>query len=184
MRQGKDPTPVLTRARALFRKSAAASPWDMDYRLDQTAVELLAIRWAQSQKGRAGVPNFISAFAPLSPLVEKERSNPAIYQALAELHEMGASFLLERRQPADQDLQQGLRFVDKALALNPHFARALATKSALHLLQARAAKDPATRHAEALRAKISLEAAIDENPLLSAEQSAALAEAKQLLTAP
>ena len=181
LRQGSDPTPAIAAARSFFRKSAEASPWDVDYRVDQARTEILALRWAIS-KGSADAALFEAAFAPLLSVLDKERANPHVYQALAEMHELRAGWLLARRQRANQDLETGLVMADKALTINPHMATALASKGALSLSRARAeGRDAKTRSEAAREAKASLEAALRENPLLARERGAALKESERLL---
>ena len=181
LRQGNNPTSAIEAARSFFRKSAEASPWDVDYRVDQARTEILALRWALS-KSRADAPLFEAAFAPLSSVLDKERANPNVYQALAEVHELRAGWLLARNQGANQDLTTGLVMADKALTINPHMATALASKGALHLARARAAgRDAKTRIEAAREAKASLEAALREDPLLARERGAALKESERLL---
>ena len=96
---------------------------------------------------------------------------------------MAASgWLLARGQHATQDLTTGLVMANKALAINPHMATALASKGALHLARARAeGRDAKTRIEAAREAKAALEAAIRENPLLARERGAGLKEAERLL---
>jgi serine/threonine-protein kinase len=184
LRQGGDPTPALEAARSFFKKIVEASPWDVDYRVDRARAELIALRWAIA-KGRATAASFEAAFAPLSPVLDEERANPHVYQTLAELHELRAGWLLARGQRAEEDVAKGLVMADKALAIDPRMATALATKGALHLQQARAAGRDAKGAKDgtnaAREAKASLEAALRENPLLARERGAALAEAERAL---
>ncbi len=181
LRQGDDPTPAIEATRAFFRKSAEASPWDVDYRVDQARTEILALRWATS-KSRADGALFDAALAPLRSVLDKERANPHVYQALAEIHELRAGWLLARRQRADQDLATGLVMASKALIINPHLATALASRGALHLLRARAADREAKARIEAAReAKAALEAALREDPLLAWERGRGLEGIRGLL---
>ncbi|MDI1429124.1 serine/threonine-protein kinase [Polyangium sorediatum] len=182
LRQGKDPTKAIEAARAFFRKSAEASPWDVDYRVERTRTETLALRWALA-KEKADAAMFDAAFAPLLPVIAKERANPQVYEALAEVYELRAGWLLERKKNAENDLTLGLVMAKKALAIHPTLAPALASKGALHLLRARAtARDAKARRQAAREAKASLEAALKENPLLARERGAALKEAERLLS--
>ncbi|MDC0741663.1 hypothetical protein [Polyangium mundeleinium] len=182
LRQEKDPTKAIAVARGFFRKSSEASPWDVDYRVEQTRTETLALRWALAN-GKADSAMFDAAFAPLVPILAKERANPQVYEALAEVYELRAGWLLERKKNAENELAMGLVMANKALAIHPTLATALASKGALHLLRARAAARGAKARTQAAReAKASLEAALRENPLLARERGAALKEAERLLS--
>ncbi|MDI3282548.1 serine/threonine-protein kinase [Polyangium sp. 15x6] len=181
LRRGDDPTSTLEAARSSFRKSAEALPWDVDYRVDQARAEILALRWALT-KGNADSAMFGAALAPLLPVLDKERANPQVYEALAEVYELRAGWLLGRKKNAENDLTTGLEMADKALAIHPTMATALASKGALSLLRARATRDAKARTQSAREAKASLEAALRENPLLARERGAALKEAERLLS--
>ncbi|MDI1450968.1 serine/threonine-protein kinase [Polyangium sp. 6x1] len=181
LRRGDDPTSAIEAARSSFRKSAQASPWDVDYRVDQARAEILALRWALA-KGKADPAMFDAAFAPLAPVLDKERANPHVYEALAELHELRAGWLLGRKKNAENDLVKGLVMADKALAIHPTMATALASKGALHLLRARAAARGKKGRTQAAReAKASFESALRENPLLARERGAAVKEVERML---
>ncbi|MRG95423.1 serine/threonine-protein kinase [Polyangium spumosum] len=181
LRRGDDPTAAIEAARSFFRSSAEASPWDVDYRVDQARAELLALRFALA-KGKADAAMFEAASAPLTRVLDKERANPHVYQSLAEVHELRAGWLAGRKRPADEDVAAGLVMADKALAIHPKMATALASKGALLLTRARAAAGGSRTRAQAAReAKASLEAALRENPLLTRERAAALREAERVL---
>ena len=68
----------------------------------------------------------------------------------------------------------------KALAINPHMATALATKGALLLAQVRSDRDALGALETARKAAEALKTALRENPLLSLERGAALKEAEKL----
>ncbi|MDC3954796.1 serine/threonine-protein kinase [Polyangium jinanense] len=177
LRQGKDPTMAVEAARGFFRKSAEGSPWDVDYRVEQARTETIALRWALA-KGNADAAMFGAAFAPLLPVLDKERANPQVYEALAEIYELRAGWLLGRRKNAEKDLTMGRVMADKALAIHPNMATALAAKGALSLLRVSAARDAKEKQQAAREAKASLESALRENPLLARERGAAVKEAQ------
>jgi serine/threonine-protein kinase len=180
LRQRKDPEPSLQAARTSFQKLFEEAPWDVDYRIHLARVEIIALRWA-ILKGNADTGLFDAAFAPLLPLLDRPRENPEVYLALAEIHALRAGWLFAREQRAEQDGSNGLSMADKALAIHPRMAAALATKGVLFLVQARASRD-AKRRSEALRgAKASLEAALRENPLLARELGEVLEDAERPL---
>ena len=181
LRRGADPTSSIEAARSYFRKSVEASPWDVDYRVDQARTELIALRWALA-KGKAEAAMFDAAFAPLTRILDKERANPHVYQTLAEVHELRAGWLHGRKERGDGDIQKGIVMAEKALVIHSNMATALASKGALSLERAHAAAgDEQARMQAAREAKVSFEAAIRENPLLAGERGAALRECEELL---
>jgi serine/threonine-protein kinase len=154
-------------------------PWNIITSVQKVHAELVALRWALLQ-GKADAAAFDAALAPLLPFLDKERADPNFYQTIAEVHELRAEWLLAKKQAAEKDWTSGLAMVEKALVLNPHMARALATKGALLLSQARAEKDADAKLVAARKAKEALAAALRENPLLERERGAALKEAAGL----
>jgi serine/threonine-protein kinase len=183
LQRGEDPRPVLREAREAFQHKVDAAPWDLLFRVWRARVEIVELRWALSQR-KAKDEQFQAAFAPLLPLLDKERVDPRFYQTLAEIHALRAAWLLSERKSPGESISKGLEMAAKALALNPRMATALANRGALLLVQARAAKDPEARIEAARQAEVALSAAVRENPKLEREQAQALAEVKALLGRP
>jgi len=181
LRQGKDPTPEIDAARAFFHEIVLEAPWDIDYRVDAARAEVLALRWALS-RGDAGRALFERALASLSPVLDEERANPQVYEVLAEVHELWAGALLDKKKYAEKEIENGFVMANKALALDSGMAAALASKGGLKLLSARGSRDAEEREKLAGEAKELLEAAFVANPLLGKEREAELAEAKRLVS--
>jgi tetratricopeptide (TPR) repeat protein len=180
LRQGKDPEAALREARDSWQRGMAARPWDLGFRVGRARAEIIRVR-AAVENGKATAAQLQAAFEPLLPLLAKERRDPRLYQALAEIHELQATWLLGAGKEAQEDLDKGLAMIEKALAINPRMAAALATKGALFLAQARAAKEPSARREAARRANEALTAAVQENPLLERATRPAMSDAKKLL---
>jgi hypothetical protein len=142
-----------------------AAPQDSGWRVLRARAEVIALRWA-AHEHKLAPDSFQAARAPLLPLLDRERVDPDLYQTMAEIAEIDGAWLLSSKKSADEAIARGLAMAEKALAINPRMARALATKGALLLLRARSAREPEPR-ADALRgAGEALAAAVRENPLL------------------
>jgi serine/threonine-protein kinase len=179
VRQGKDPGDSLQRAREAFRHEVEDEPWNIITRVQKAHADIVGLRWALLQ-GKADAAAFDASLQSLLPFLDKERADPNFHQTIAEVHELRVEWLLAKKQAAEKDWTSGLAMAEKALALNPHMAKALATKGALLLSQARAAKDADARRDAARKAREALAAALRENPLLERERGAALKEAAGL----
>lgn len=178
-REGKDPEPMLARAREALDLAANAVP-EESYWLDIRAnIELLDLRWSMQQR-RVDATRFAAAFALLRPPVEKRWEAPRLYVRLAELHVLHARWLVDQQRSAAEDIDRGLDVVKQALALHPHLATAFAAKGHLLLLKARASGEAQERAAAAEAAREAFETAFKENPLLEREHGDALREAKSL----
>ena len=90
---------------------------------------------AASAKGEASAAHFDAALAPLLPLLDTPRDNPSLYQALAEIYEARAAWLMGRRKAADDDISKARAMADEALARNPRARAALAVKDRLRALE-------------------------------------------------
>jgi hypothetical protein len=183
IRRGQDPEPVLRKVREFFQRTLEANPWDLGYHVWRARVEILHIRWA-SRQHRLAAKDFEAARVPLLPLLDKDRVDPRLYQALAEIRALEAAWFLEgKKKGVEEAIRDGLAMAEKALALNPHMTTALLSRGDLLLVRARAAAEPGFRREEARGAEEALLAALRENPLLEREVQPTLAEARKLLGA-
>jgi hypothetical protein len=158
-----------------------AAPWDLGYSVWRARVEIIHIRWA-SKGRRLEAGAFEAARAPLLPLLDKERVDPRLYQALAEIRALEAAWLLDgKKKGAEEAVRDGLAMAEKALALNPHMASALFTQGSLLLARARAPGELEIQRGAARGAEGALSAASRENPLLGRDVEPALREATRLL---
>lgn len=178
----EDPTPALREAREAFRLAVAAKPLDGEQRLSLAVTEITAIRWAMKQAS-AGEAHFDAALAPLLPLLGAPRADPNLYQALAEVHELRADWLLSRKKKGEEEIAKGLEAVETALALDPRLASALAGKGRLLLLRAKQDAKPESHGEDARQALAALTEAIREDPLLARTERRAQEEARQLIEA-
>lgn len=175
----EDPTPALGQAREAFRLAVEAKPLDLDQRVLRAGTEITAIRWAMKH-ARADEAHFEAALAPLLPLLGAPRADPSLYQALAEIHELRAGWLLHRKKNAEEEIAKGLQRAEEALALDANLAAALAGKGRLLLLRAKQEGKPERRGEDALQALAALTEAVRENPLLERTHRSDMEEAKRL----
>jgi tetratricopeptide (TPR) repeat protein len=179
-RLGADPGPALTVARSVFRSAVDEAPWDITFVLYLARTEILGIRWALG-RGEAKAGQFDAAEAPLLPMLGKERAQPHFYRSLAEIAEVKAAWLRSEKKDAGEVIAKGLEMTDKALAINPRFAAAVATKGSLYLERARASRDPAARSEAAQKAREAFAEAARENPVIARAQRPLLEEAERLV---
>lgn len=182
LRRGEDPRLVLGDARVALQRIVFEVPWDIDYRILRAQAEILGARWAL-REGEPEGPLLDDAGKPLAGAADRERARPQLYQTLAEIHELRASFRVSGGKGAGDEIAAGLEMADKALAWNPHMATALAVKGALLLLESRTARDPAMAESAARRAWEALSAARRENPLILRDRGPLLEEVTRLVGA-
>lgn len=181
LKRGESPESALKTARDAFQRCLDVKPWDLEFRVWRARVELIGLRWLL-QKDRVDRSAFAAAILPLQPLLDKQLTDPRVYQTMAELRELESRFLRKSRMSVDVAVASGLAMVDKALSINPNMAAALATRGKLLLLRAssRDAHDPA-RQEESASAVASLTQALKTNALLKRELEAPLREAQSLV---
>jgi hypothetical protein len=131
LRRGHDPTSVLREGRACLQRAGAAAPWDLSARVFLSRVEIVGLLWA-ARAHHVGADALRVARAPLLPLLDRERVDPRLYQALAEIAAIEADWLLASRKSADVAVRTGLAMAAKALALNPHMDEALEIEARLN----------------------------------------------------
>lgn len=132
--RGEDPTPALREARAAFARAVEATPWYAKKRVWSAHTEIVALRWAL-REGQAKPAAFEAALAPLLPLLDAPSANPRLYLALAEIHELRAASRAGQKE-AEEDIAEGLRRAEEALAINPRHTSALTCKERLLRLRA------------------------------------------------
>lgn len=154
LREGRDPSSALQRAREAFKRSNLRSTYE----------ELLSLRWALKQR-KATASLFDNVIMMLK--ADNIPDTAYAYHQLAAAYEMRARFRAERHQSSEQDINEGLLMADKAIAKEPSDARAHATRAMLYLVKARVTRDKAARAGAARQAKEAFDTAFKENPLLA-----------------
>lgn len=179
--QGRDPSPALARARAAVRKAgesgAALGP---SSRLLSARLELTALR-AAARQGKTGEAFFTAGFEALRPLLATSEGDSRPQQVAAELYAERAAVLRGKGLGAEEVLRNGLLQAQQALLRNPRNPEALFAQGWLHLQRAHLAPVSAFRTEEALRARESFQAALEENPRVAREHPQLLREAALLV---
>lgn len=162
---GADPGEALREARDAAQRAVTARPLYLHPRVLRARIEIVTISGAIG-RGKVDEALFTAALAPLRPLMNEDRADPQLYQAVAEIHWLRAKTEAPGHPSRGDEIAKGLSMVDMALSRNPHMAEALAVRGELHLERARVAREPASRLSAARLAKEAFEAAFRENPLL------------------
>ena len=144
------------------------------------SAQVALLRWAMTQ-GKANERVFEEPLEVLAPLLGPEHIDPHLFQLAAAVHERRATWLLDQRKDPSDALAKGLGMIAEALRRNPRMPRAFATRGDLHLVEARAAKDPKARQEAARHAKESFDAALTGSKFLARETEAARKEVERML---
>jgi eukaryotic-like serine/threonine-protein kinase len=129
LREGMDPAPALEKARAAARKAGElTSPGSVSLLLAK--IELAAIR-AAARRGEIREEQFEAAFGYLRPMLSQPGKDSGPSKLAAELHAERAAWLAKRGLGSEEDIRSGLKYVDEALARNPHDPEAQLVKERL-----------------------------------------------------
>ena len=179
LRSGVDPTATIALGRKSLERSIAIDNYPLTHSLLGT-LELLEARWAVSQH-RDPEKSFDAATVTTQRALTLLGGKSAeALQGLAEINRFRAEWLQKQQQSAATVVRRGLELIARARVENPESTEALAIEGVLRLLDARAARDRATRVAVATQARLSLEQALAKDAFLEREYRPALAEATRL----
>jgi eukaryotic-like serine/threonine-protein kinase len=117
------------------KKEADKDPNDIDCH-DLAARIGLFLAQLKAKEGEAQAIDFDRAFDELRVIVAKDRNDPRPYLTLADIALHRAKWLHGQKKLSSLDVAKGVAMVDKALAINPHSAKAFIVKGELLLLQA------------------------------------------------
>jgi serine/threonine-protein kinase len=148
--------------RAAREGTATGIPDDASWRVLAARADVLAATDTETT-----IAFFDDAIHHLSPVLEQNSTEAQPYQLMAELYALRAAWSQRHRRETRGDLAAAEALVEKALAHNPHFARAHATRGLLALVEARALREGPERASAARRATAAFEAAFGENPRLA-----------------
>lgn len=179
LQRAEDPSQWLAAAKEAFGAAMKAQPWDVEYRVAVVAVESMALRLAIAQGGGTE-PELDAARKPVESLLDVDRDDPSLYLVLAEIDELRATLRVRKGDEVKGAIDDSLAWVAKALAINPHMARALACKARLSLLRATAASDAREKKTAAEMALEGFAAAIRENPLIERQERSRMVTAQKL----
>ncbi|KFE62948.1 hypothetical protein DB31_3007 [Hyalangium minutum] len=181
LHEGRDPSPVLARARAAVRKAGEpGAVLGTSTVLIAAKLELTALR-AAVRRGEDPEAHFAAGFEALRPLLATSNWDSRPHQVAAELYAERAAVLTRRGLGAEEALRSGLFQAQQALSKNPHNPEALFAQGWLHLQRARLVSASTVRAEEALRATESFQAALQENHQVARAHPHLLAEARGLV---
>src|SRR5262249_7687713 len=106
--------------------------------------------------------------------------DPEAWQTLAEANLRLSRVKGVRADERDTLVKAGLDAIQKALAVNPNHALALATQGALYLVRAHGAREAGVRRAAANEAVMALETALEKDAIISHEYAPQLQAARAL----
>lgn len=118
-----------------LKKEADAEPNDIDSHDLAARIGMFLVQ-RKAKNGTAQVIDFDRTLADMRVVVAKDRNDPRPYLTLADIELHKAQWLHEQKKLSAQDITNGIEMVDKALATNPHSAKALRVKGELLLLMA------------------------------------------------
>jgi serine/threonine-protein kinase len=176
-RAGQDPAATIDDARRAIKKGIEIKQNVLPELIElRGRIELTALRAAKGN-GKLDSRAFNVALELVQQAIEKSEMNPLMYSQYAEILALRVQWTIDEKigRP-DEDLATGLDSVEKALATNQRMAQALAVKGFLLLLKSHGARVAADRVELAQRAKVALEAALRENPLLAQEYGTEIKE--------
>ena len=179
LRGGVDPTETIALGRKSLERSIAIDNYPLTHSLVGT-LELLAARWAVSQHQDPQKSFDAAAAATQRALTLLDGKSAEALLQMAEIDRFRAEWLQKQNQPVGSLVRRGLELIARARVENPEAMEALAVEGTLRLVDARTARDPATRVTLAMQARASLEQALAKDAFLSQEYRAALDEATRL----
>ena len=172
-RQGSDPEAAFRSGRVHFRKALAINATNVDGLVGLRRLELAAAR-TDLERDRSPQRALEAAGDAARRLVAAEPRHPDAARGEAEVHRWRAEWRLRRGLVPTDDLRQGLLDIERALEINRLSPEAAAVRVRLRTLEARAARDPATRAAALARAESAMGEAVRVNPLLARTYAADL----------
>ncbi|MDI1442713.1 serine/threonine-protein kinase [Polyangium sp. 6x1] len=179
LERGEDPSPWVKKAREELAKATEAKPWNIGYRLASAIVETLALGWAL-RSGQGAEAEVDAALASPKAVLDVEHADPRLHQVLGELWELRAALRMSRREDGAHEIKMGLDRIERALAIHPRMALALACKGRLFLLRASLSKERRAEQELGRKALDAFDAAIRENPLLERRERSNVEAARRL----
>lgn len=185
LRHKQDPTAALADAQDALARCYAVAPQSVTCKMLDARIGWLRAEWLSLQgpeKAQAALASLRAAQAKALAASQSPEKDPELWQTLAEadLRLAGAKGL----PPGERKLLliRSLEAAEKALALNPSYSPALATKGALHLSRAQSAGTVPDRQREAQAAVLALELALKDR--VTTHESAPLLQAARALVVP
>lgn len=179
MLQGRDPQAFFEAARKAFRQATERCPGRVEFATQWASLERDAAQVALRDK-TANATTFAAIRAPLASWLTDQLVFPEAHALVAQSHALAAEWLMAGKESPEDEIKAGITMADRALAVNPKHAVALATRGQLWLLRAQSAKDADTRAQAAKNAVQAFEQALQANPLLERRYGRGLKEARSI----
>jgi len=171
---GGDSTASESVAEEAITEAIRLNPSDPENFMERAELELLRARRAIGEEIDPG-PSVSSADAAIQSARDLNSDAPHLFYLEAVGRRHLAEWSLARNRPAAVTVNRGLQLADRAVALNPTLAEAIALQGVLLKLQSRILGAP--RRAEvAQRGLEAMAAAFEVNPLLEKRHAADVAE--------
>lgn len=176
--RGEEPEPALRRAQEHLDRALELRPGYPEYLRSRAEIGLFRAR-SRARSGGDPEPHLRKAEEDLAEVLRRAPQNAYGYESLADLFRIRSEAAARKGRAAGAEVQRGLQAAERALALHPGSARALAARGVLLLRLAEGARGKERERGAAAAAE-SLEAASRRDPLLARDLEEALRRARML----
>ncbi|MFO0586001.1 MAG: protein kinase [Polyangiaceae bacterium] len=177
----KDVLASLERARGAFAKARSATPWESEYAMWASRIEVFELVY-RSAHGDATEAHFEGAIRPFSGFLSEPREAPLLYEVAARAREARARWLLSHRKDATPEIAACTDMAERAVKSGPGLPATRAALGTCRVLAAQTEKDAEKKRGAARLAVEALTSAIAQSPLLSRTHGGLLEEAKRLVS--
>lgn len=127
-----DPSTAIENARKIYKK-ASSELHDSSLEIWNAKLEMLHAKW-QIHKGQLADSSLNAANDSLQEALKQNSTDTFLFVTFAELMELKAESLQQKKQPMDDVVSGGLTFTKKALTINPKEADAFIVAGKLHAI--------------------------------------------------
>lgn len=174
-----DPSTEVSTARRLIAPFLVSSPRVVAYRLKAVETDIIGMQWAL-RKDALEPEDVAGVLGSLTPFIDKNADEPALYIDIATLHTLVAEALMHRKKDPSFALAKGFAAVEQALGIHPKWAPAYRMQGYLWSLRAMHATEKALKRQYAQQALDAFDKAIALNPLLERQVHTRRAEMRAI----
>jgi len=127
-----NPSSAFENARKVYKK-ATSELHDSSLEIWNGKLEILNARW-HIQKGQLAESSLNAANDSLQTALKRNSTDTFLFITFAELMELKAEWLHQKKQPLEDVVSQGMSFTKKALEINPKQAEAFIEEGKLHAI--------------------------------------------------